>query len=104
NALGAAPTGATAQFYKSKGYKFPPEYGPLAAVTPGTVGGLLTMLAEWGKLSLAEVLAPAIQMTDGYPIEAQLTRSIERDKKWIKQWKYSPEIMLTHLSPYHEAL
>ena len=45
NALGVAPTGATAAFYRSKGYKFPPEYGPLAAVTPGTVGGLLTMLA-----------------------------------------------------------
>jgi len=103
NALGVAPTGATAQFYKSKGYKFPPEYGPLAAVTPGTMGGLLTMLAEWGKLSLAEVVAPAIQMADGYAIEAQLTRSIERDKKWIKQWKYSPAIFLTHAGEDREA-
>jgi len=39
NALGVAPTGATADFYKSKGYQYPPEYGPLAAVTPGTAGG-----------------------------------------------------------------
>ena len=47
NALGVAPTGATAELLsESKGYKYPPEYGPLAAVTPGTVGGLLTMLAE----------------------------------------------------------
>src|SRR5438067_8731455 len=103
DALGVAPTGATAEFYRGKGYKFPPEYGPLAAVTPGTVGGLLTMLAEYGKLSLAQVLAPAIQMADGYPIEAQLTNTIERDKKWIKQWKYSPQIMLTHLGSTREA-
>jgi len=103
NALGVAPTGATAQFYRSKGYKFPPEYGPLAAVTPGTIGGLLTMLAEWGKLSLGEVVTPAIQMADGYAIEAQLTRSIERDKKWIKQWKYSPAIFLTHAGEDREA-
>ena len=95
DALGVAPTGATKEFYRSKGYAFPPEYGPLAAVTPGTVGGLLTMLAEYGKLSLAEVLAPAIQMADGYPIEAQLTNTIERNKSWIKRWKYSPAIMLT---------
>jgi gamma-glutamyltranspeptidase len=61
NALGVAPSGATVDFYKSKGMKYPPEYGPLAAVTPGTPGGLLVMLAEYGKLSLAEVLAPAIQ-------------------------------------------
>jgi gamma-glutamyltranspeptidase/glutathione hydrolase len=94
NALGVAPTGATAAFYKSKGYNYPPEYGPLAAVTPGTVGGLLTMLAEWGKLSLKDVLAPAIQMADGYPVEAQLIRSIRRDKKWITQWKYSPAVFL----------
>ena len=46
NALGVAPTGATAEFYKAKGMKYPPEYGPLAAVTPGTPGGLLVMLAE----------------------------------------------------------
>src|SRR5262245_16852023 len=103
NALGVAPTGATPKYYRDHGSKFPPEYGPLAAVTPGTIGGLLTMLAEWGKLSLAEVVAPAIQMADGYPIEAQLTRSIERDKKWIKQWKYSPAIFLTHQGQNWEA-
>ena len=41
---------------------FPPEYGPLAAVTPGTPGGLCTMLAEYGSMSLKEVLAPAMEM------------------------------------------
>src|SRR5881227_2355301 len=96
NALGVAPTGATAGFYHSKGYKYPPEYGPLAAVTPGTPGGLMVMLAEYGTMSLADVLAPAIQMADGYPIETQLVNTIERDKNWIKKWKYSPSIMLTH--------
>ena len=40
NALGVAPTGATVDFFKSKGMQYPPEYGPLAAVTPGTPGGL----------------------------------------------------------------
>src|SRR5260221_10234640 len=71
NALGVAPTGATPEFFRSKGMAFPPPYGPLAAVTPGTPGGILVMLAEYGKLSLAEVLEPAIQMADGFPIEAQ---------------------------------
>jgi gamma-glutamyltranspeptidase / glutathione hydrolase len=103
NALGVAPSGATAAYYHGKGYKFPPEYGPLAAVTPGTVGGLLTMLAEYGTLSLAEVLAPAIEMADGYPIEAQLANTIERQKRWIKQWKYAPAIMLTHAGAAREA-
>ena len=103
NALGVAPTGATAAYYQSKGLKTPPEYGPLAAVTPGTIGGLLTMLAEYGKLSVADVLAPAIEMADGYPIEAQLANNIERNKSWIKQWKYAPAIMLTHPGQTREA-
>ena len=103
NALGVAPTGATVEFYKSKGMKYPPEYGPLAAVTPGTPGGILVMLAEYGKLSLKDVLEPSIQMADGYPIEAQLVNTIEREKKWLKQWRYSRELLLPHLGEKHEG-
>ncbi len=104
NALGVAPTGATPEFYKGKGYAYPPEYGPLAAVTPGNPGGLLTMLAEFGKLSLAEVLAPAIELAEtGYPIEAELVNSIERHKERIKEWPYSKAVLLTHPGEEREA-
>jgi gamma-glutamyltranspeptidase/glutathione hydrolase len=103
NALGVAPTGATAAFYKSKNMKYPPEYGPLAAVTPGTPGGILTMLAEYGKLSLKDVLEPSIQMADGFAIEAQLANTIEREKKQIKQWRYAREVMLPHAGRMREA-
>ena len=103
NALGIAPTGATVEFFKNKGLNYPPEYGPLAAVTPGTPGGLLTMLAEYGTLSLAEVLAPAIQMADGYPIEAQTANAIERNKAAIKRWRYSREVYLPHAGEPREA-
>jgi gamma-glutamyltranspeptidase/glutathione hydrolase len=75
---------------------YPPEHGPLAAVTPGTAGGILVMLAEYGKLSLAEVLAPAITLADGYPIEAQTADVIERNKAKIKEWPDSARIMLPH--------
>ena len=84
NALGVAPTGATVEFFKSKGYEFPPEYGPLAAVTPGTFGGLCLMLSEFGTMSLKEVLAPAMQLAAGYPIEAQTANSMERGKEMLK--------------------
>jgi gamma-glutamyltranspeptidase / glutathione hydrolase len=103
NALGWAPTGATPEYYRSRGYRYPPEYGPLAAVTPGTPGGLMTILAEFGTMSLSDVLAPAIQMADGYPIEAQTANSIERQKAEIKKWKYSREVMLPHLGQAREA-
>ena len=103
NALGVAPTGATPEFFKKKGYKYPPQYGPLAAVTPGTPGGLLTMLAEYGTMSLKEVLAPVMELAEGYPIETQLSRSIERNKERIKQWPYSKKVLLPHLGEDYEA-
>lgn len=97
NALGVAPTGATPEFFAERGMDIPPEYGPLAAVTPGTPGGLMRMVAEYGKLSLAEVLEPAIRMADGYPIEEQAANAIEANKHHIKQWPYSAEVFLPHL-------
>src|SRR4029453_14496141 len=79
NGLGVAPTGATAEFFKGKGYKYPPEEGPLSAVTPGTPGALITMLSEYGTLSLADVLAPSIELADGYAIEAETADRIEAE-------------------------
>ena len=103
NSMGVAPTGATPAFFKSKGYNFPPEYGPLAATTPGTAGGLCYMLAEYGTKSLKEVLEPAMQLASGYPIEAQTANSIERAKERLKQWPYSKAVMLPHLGEKREA-
>ena len=103
NALGIAPSGATPEFYKEKGYVIPPKYGPLAAVTPGTPAGIMTMLAEYGTMSLEEILKPAMEMAKGYPIEAQTANSIERNKEEIKKWKYSKDVFLTHLGEEREA-
>jgi gamma-glutamyltranspeptidase/glutathione hydrolase len=96
NALGVAPSGATAEFFGNEGLDYPPEFGPLAAVTPGTPGGLMVMLAEYGSLSLAEVLAPAIEMADGYPIEESAVRAIERHRDRILEWPYSTAVFLPH--------
>jgi gamma-glutamyltranspeptidase/glutathione hydrolase len=103
NGLGVAPTGATVDFFRRKDLKYPPEYGPLAAVTPGTPGALITMLAEYGKLSLAEVLAPAISLADGYPIDAETADRIEAEKEKIRQWPYAKAVMLPHLGEPREA-
>jgi gamma-glutamyltranspeptidase/glutathione hydrolase len=103
NGLGVAPTGATPEFYRAKGYAYPPEYGPLAALTPGTPGGLMLMLEEFGTLSLAEVLAPAIDMADGYAIDAETADKIERFKDRLKEWPYSKQVLLPHLGEAREA-
>jgi gamma-glutamyltranspeptidase/glutathione hydrolase len=103
NALGIAPTGATSDFFKSKGMKYPPQYGALAAVTPGTPGGLFYMLAEFGTKSLKEVLAPAMQLASGYPIDAQTANAIEKEKDRIRSWPYSSKVFLVNPDSTREA-
>ncbi len=103
NAMGIAPTGATVDFFKGKDMPYPPEFGPLAATTPGTPGGLMTMLAEYGTMSLEQVLAPAMEMAKGYPIEAQTANNIENRKDLIKDWPYSKKVFLPHLGEEREA-
>ncbi len=96
NGLGVAPTGATVEFFRKQGLLYPPEFGPQAAVTPGTPGALMTMLAEYGTMSLAEVLAPALQMAEGYPIEAQQANNMERRREILAQWPSSRAVFLPH--------
>ncbi len=103
NALGVAPTGATPEYFHKLGMRYPPEYGPLAAVTPGTPGGLMTMLAEYGTMSLAQVLEPAIEMADGFPADETLSNVIEHYKDKLKEWPDSKRIMLPHSGSAHEG-
>jgi len=101
NGLGVAPTGATPEFFRSRGMQYPPEFGPLAAVTPGTPGALMRMVAEYGRLSLAQVLAPAIEMAEGYPIEKAQADNMERRREVLQQWPSSTQVFLPHFDPDH---
>jgi gamma-glutamyltranspeptidase/glutathione hydrolase len=103
DALGYAPGKATVDYYHSRGYYFPPEYGPLAAITPGTPGGLCYMLAEYGTMSLKQVLAPCMQLAAGYPIEAMAANAIQKNLEKIKEWPYSSKVFITHPGEQREA-
>ncbi len=97
NGLGVAPTGATPAFFREREMDYPPAFGPLAAVTPGTPGALMTMLAEYGTMTLEEVLAPAIQMAEGYPIEEGAVERIRAYADTIRQWEHSAEVFLPNV-------
>jgi len=57
----------------------------------------MVMLAEYGRLSLAEVLAPSMQMAEGYPIEGVQADNIERRRDIIAKWPDSKRVFLPHL-------
>ncbi len=56
----------------------------------------MVMLAEYGRLSLGEVLEPAIRLADGYPIDAETARSIERNAARLRLWRATRAVMLPH--------
>src|SRR6185503_18053218 len=53
-------------------------------------------LAEFGTLSLKEVLAPAMQLADGYPVEQEFVAKLEFHKAKLKQWPYSKKAFFPH--------
>ncbi len=63
-----APARATIEHYRSLGLELVPYSGLLAAGVPAAFDALATALAEFGTMSLAEVLEPALALaTDGFP-------------------------------------
>ena len=68
-----APARATIDHYRSLGLKLVPHSGLLAAGVPSAFDALVTALAEFGTLSLADVLEPALALVqDGFPMHVGL--------------------------------
>jgi len=62
---GPAPAAASVDvFRRQRGI---PAGGPSAGTVPAVVDALCIALAEFGTLSLADALAPAIELADGFP-------------------------------------
>jgi gamma-glutamyltranspeptidase/glutathione hydrolase len=59
--VGYAPTHATAEFFRNPDLA---SYGVHQAILPGAWDGWILLLKEHGKLSLKEILAPAIELAE----------------------------------------
>ena len=76
-AQGAAPQAATIQAYKALGLDMIPGDGLLATVVPGAFGGWMALLRDHGRLSLREVLEPAIgYFENGHPMLPRVSDTI----------------------------
>jgi gamma-glutamyltranspeptidase/glutathione hydrolase len=68
--------------------------GVARSVTPAAADAWLTALARYGRLSLAEVLAPSIDLCDGFPVYPRLAAAIERLEERLRQWPTSAAVFL----------
>jgi gamma-glutamyltranspeptidase/glutathione hydrolase len=71
------------------------SWGMQASTTPGVIGGLIELLDRYGKLSLAQVLQPAIRYArDGHPINRSLAESVQRMQGRLKQFPTTAAVFL----------
>ncbi|MFK7980138.1 MAG: gamma-glutamyltransferase [Saprospiraceae bacterium] len=69
NASGRSPKSLTLAYFKEKGMEKIPSHGPLPVSVPGAVDGWFELHQKFGKLSMKENLAPAIQYAkEGFPL------------------------------------
>ncbi len=84
-----APAGATRTMYLDAAGQ-PTEnsrVGPLAAGVPGSVAGLTTALARYGRLPLATVIAPALRLAErGFVVDTPLMRSVRSDSAKLARY------------------
>ncbi|NVM27036.1 MAG: gamma-glutamyltransferase [Desulfobacterales bacterium] len=69
NASGRAPYAASLETFRNIGYQEMPEMGIHAVTIPGALDGWCSLLDKYGTMSLAQVLAPAIELAEnGFPV------------------------------------
>lgn len=85
-----APAAATATMYQDKNGNVIPGAslnGPLSAAIPGEVAALAYINQHFGKLSLAQDLAPAIKLArDGFPLDRRFHEMLASREDKLKQW------------------
>jgi gamma-glutamyltranspeptidase/glutathione hydrolase len=94
-AQGVAPAAATIERYRSLGHALVPGTGLLAACVPGSFGGWLLLLEQFGTWRLGDVLEFAIGYAEnGYPVVPGITLTIERSAPLLREWPGSAELYL----------
>ncbi|MET3505345.1 gamma-glutamyltransferase family protein [Halalkalibacter oceani] len=96
NGSGQAPQQLSIEAVTAAGHKELPKYGVVPVTVPGTPGAWAELSRTFGKLPLADVLAPAIEYAEnGYPLSPTLAHywqegyrqfSSYRERKEFASW------------------
>lgn len=79
NSSGRAGSGVSAETLRAVGAGSIPGDHPAAVTIPGCVDGMAKLVAELGRLTLAEVMAPAIELArEGFEVSTEQARAFSR--------------------------
>jgi gamma-glutamyltranspeptidase/glutathione hydrolase len=87
NGQGPAPKAATPALFAAKG--FVPGNGPLGATVPAMLDAMAIALEAKGTMHLDQVLQPAIELADGFPMYAFLHGFLVSERKATEQYEWS---------------
>lgn len=87
NGQGPAPKAATPELFKAKGKV--DSNGPLGATLPGVMDAMALALDHYGTMRLEQVMAPAIELADGFPMYEFLRNFLVREKKATEPYEWS---------------
>ncbi len=93
---GVSPEAATIERVRGMGLDLIPGTGLLPAVVPGAVDAWLMMLADYGTMTLSEVLTPAILYArDGFPVVPRIEETVGQVAEMFRQeWPTSAALWL----------
>jgi gamma-glutamyltranspeptidase/glutathione hydrolase len=84
---GTAPKAATPEFFRPEGLI--PGNGPNAGTVPAVVDSMALTLQNFGTMSLAQVLQPAIDLADGFPMYGWLRKSMVNNRDRTVKWDWA---------------
>jgi gamma-glutamyltranspeptidase/glutathione hydrolase len=98
--MGQAPLKATREFFVNRAANenttggLIPATGPLSATVPAVFDACVTALDQFGTKTLAEVIQPAIELADGFPLDELRVQYIRNRAPVFSQWPDAKRIFL----------
>lgn len=87
NGQGSAPMAATVDMFKAKGEV--DANGPRAATIPAVLDAICLVLTHYGTMSLSQVMEPAIELADGFPMYGFLQHYLVSERKACEPYDWT---------------
>ncbi|MFO7851041.1 MAG: gamma-glutamyltransferase [Bacteroidota bacterium] len=95
NASGRSPRSLTLEYFNEKGYEYIPARGPLPVSVPGCVDGWFEMHGMFGKLSMENILQPAIKYArEGFPVSELIAFYLDIGTRNLKRFPNVAEVYM----------
>jgi gamma-glutamyltranspeptidase / glutathione hydrolase len=106
--MGQAPMKATREFFVNRAQSeadsptmatvrrggLIPATGPLSATVPAVLDACVTALDQFGTKTLSEVMEPAIQLADGFPLDELRVQYIRTRSSIFSKWPDAKRVFL----------